>query len=155
MTEPTAGAPATTADVSTPAPVTTIEASPAEPAAGTPVDAPDGHDLNVGPVNPVKAQDPADNNKAKAEARAASKEAEAKNDNGLSLQEQTHINSMPMVGTIEDPSGVERIVALDLDSGWTPAPVESDPKVRDAIAARIDALEVKKQERLDLMKVKS
>lgn len=121
MTEPTAGAPATAADVSTPAPVTTIAASPASP-----------------PAAPVKAAD-----------------EPAAHGDALSLQEQTHINAMPLVGTIEDPSGVERIVDLNLDSGWTPAPVESDPKVRDAIAARIAALEAKKQERLDLMKVKS
>lgn len=57
----------------------------------------------------------------------------------------------PVVPTVEDAAGVERIVGTVPD-GWEPAPVDPDPEDVKRAEARAKKLEEAKQARLDALK---
>lgn len=71
----------------------------------------------------------------------------------LTVTEQAQINALPSAGTVEDAAGVERLVVTNIDQGWKPARVDPDPKEVARLERINAALEEKKQERLDALKV--
>lgn len=72
----------------------------------------------------------------------------------LSGDEETHLRTLPSIGTVEDPAGIERVVVPDLNaSGWKPAPVEPDPVEVARLENLQKALDAKKTERLEQLKV--
>lgn len=74
----------------------------------------------------------------------------------LTIDQQVALRSLPTAATATDSSGTERIVVPDLNAdGWTPNPVEPDPREVARVKAMQDALEAKKQARLDAMQVQS
>lgn len=64
-----------------------------------------------------------------------------------------HVNTIPSAGTVEDPAGIERIVVPNIESGWRPAPVEPNEDEVARLEVLRGALEAKKAERLDALKV--
>ena len=126
---------------------------PAADAAAPAADAPKVDPTTPG--GPVGTKEQNDQAKAevKAEARAdhVGNAPAAPADNGLSAQEQTHINALPSVVTSEDILGVERISPITNDANWKPAPVEGDPKERERLARVQAALDAKLEERRQLL----
>lgn len=62
---------------------------------------------------------------------------------GVNPQAATHLATVPTIATAVGPDGTARIVDVNVDPSWKPAPVESDPAERDRLEKAQAALEAK------------